>query len=64
MGQAAWQAIQLARQDSRITRNDLQNLKERFDSLVAELNKVYNRITQDSEGGMKFLYDHLHGISI
>ena len=64
MAQAAWQAIQLARQDSRITRNDLHDLEERFDSLVAELNKAYNRITQDTEGGMKFLYEHLHGISI
>ena len=26
MAQAAWQAIQLARQDSRITRNDLHDL--------------------------------------
>ena len=45
MAQAAWQAIQLTRQDSRITRNDLHDLEERFDSVVAELNKAYNRIT-------------------
>ena len=64
MAQAAWQAIQLVRQDSRITRNDLHDLEERFDFLVTELNKVYNRITQDTEGGMKFLYEHIHGISI
>ena len=64
MAQAAWQAIQLARQDSRITRNDLHDLEERFYSLVAELDKAYNRITQDTEGGMKFRYEHLHGISI
>ena len=48
----------------RITRNNLHDLEERFDSLVAELNKAYNRITQDTEGGIKFLYEHLHGISI
>ena len=64
MAQAAWQAIQLARQDSRIARNDLHDLEERFDSMVAELNKAYNRITHDTEGGMKFLNEHLHGISI
>ena len=64
MAQAAWQASQLARRDSRITRNDLYDLEERFDFLVAELNKTYNRITQDTEGGMKFLYKQLHGISI
>ena len=64
MVQAIWQAIQLARQDWRITRNDLHNLEERFDSLVGELNKAYNRITQDTEVGMKFLYEHLHSISI
>ena len=63
MDHAAWQAIQLARQDSTITRNNLHDLEERFDSLVAELNRAYNRITQDIEGGMKFLYEHLHGIS-
>ena len=64
MAQAAWQAIQLARQDSRIMRNDLHDLEERFDSLVAELIKAYNRITLDTEGGMKYLYEPLHGISI
>ena len=64
MAQAAWQAIQLARQDSRMTRNDLPDLEERFDSLVAELNKAYNRITQDTGGGIKFLYKHFHSISI
>ena len=64
MAQAAWQAIQLARQDSRITRNNLHDLEERFDSLVAELNNAYTRIKQDTERGMKFLYEHLHGISI
>ena len=64
MAQAAWQAIQLARQDTKITRNELHDLEERFDSLVGKLNKTYNRIPGDSEGGMKFLYEHLHGISI
>ena len=64
MAQAAWQAIQLARQDSRMTRNNLHDLEERFDSLVAELKKAYNRITQDTEGGMKFLYELLHSSSI
>ena len=49
IAQAAWQAIQLSRQDPRITRNNLHDLDERFDSLVAELNKAYNRITQVTE---------------
>ena len=39
-------------------------LEVRFDSLVAELNYAYRRITQDTEGGMRFLYEHLHCISI
>ena len=64
MAQAAWQAIQLARQDTRITQTELHDLEERFDSLVGELNKTYRRITDNTEGGMKFLYEHLHGISI
>ena len=64
MAQAAWQAIQLARQDSRSTANDLHDLEERLDSLVSELNKAYRKITLDTEGGMKFLHDHLLGISI
>ena len=64
MAQAVWQSIQLARQDARISREELYNLEVRFDSLVAELNNAYRRITQDTEGGMQFLYEHLHGISI
>ena len=64
MAQAAWQAIQLARQDSRIMAADLHNLEERFDSLEGELNKAYRRITTGTEGGMKFLYEHLYDISI
>ena len=64
MTQAAWQAIQLARQNPRISRSDLHNLEERFDTLVGELNKAYNRITSDTKGGMRFHYKHLHGISI
>ena len=55
MAQAAWQAIQLARQDTRIMQSELHDLEERFDSLVGELNKAYSRITDDTEGGMKFL---------
>ena len=64
IAQAAWHAIQLARQDTRITQSELHNLEERFDSLVGELNKAYTGITDDTEGGMKFLYEDLHGISI
>ena len=64
MAQADWQAIRLARQDMRITQTELHDLEERFDSLIGELNKAYRRITDDTEGGMKFLYEHLHGISI
>ena len=64
MAQAVWQSIQLARQDARISKEELYNLEVRFDSLVAVLNNVYRRITQDTEGGMRFLYEHLYGISI
>ena len=64
MAQAIWQSIQLARQDARISKEQLYNLEVRFHSLVAELNNAYRRITQDTEGGMRFLYKHLHGISI
>ena len=64
MAQATWQAIPLASQDSRIMANNLHDLEERVDSLVSELNKAYRKITQDTERGMKFLYDHLLGISI
>ena len=64
MAQASWQAIQLARQDSKITSSELHDLEERFDSLVGEPNRADNRITSDTEGGMKFLYEHHHGISI
>ena len=35
----------------------------RFDSLEAELNNAYRRITQDSKGGMQFLYKNFHAIS-
>ena len=48
----------------RITQTELHDLEERFDSLVGKLNKAYRRITDDTEEGMKFLYEHLHGISI
>ena len=64
MAQAVWQSLQLARQDQRITVSELRELEARFDSLVSELNNAYRRITYDTEGGMKFLYKHLHGISI
>ena len=64
MAQAVWQSIQLATQDVRISKEELYNLEVRFDSLVPELNNAYRRITQDTEGGMRFLYEHLHGISI
>ena len=47
-----------------MTLSELHDLKERFDSLVGELNIAYRRITDDTEGGMRFLYEHLHGISI
>ena len=39
-------------------------MEERFDSLVSELNKAYNRITSDTVGGIQCLYEVLHGISI
>ena len=64
MAQAAWQAIQLARQDARITRTELHDLEERFTSPEGELNKAYRRNTDNTKGGMKFLYEHLHSISI
>ena len=64
MAQAIWQSIQLARQDARISKEELYNLEVRFDSLVAELNNAYRRITQVTEGGMRFLYKHLNSISI
>ena len=52
MAQAVRQSIQLARQDARISEEELYNLKVRFDFLVAELNNAYRKITQDTEGGM------------
>lgn len=64
MAQAVWQTIQMARQNPSITRGELLALEERFDLLVSELNNSYRRITHDTEGGMCFLYEHLHGISI
>ena len=47
MAQTVWQSIQLARQDTRISKEELYNLEVRFDSLVAELNNAYGRITQE-----------------
>ena len=55
MTQAVWQRIQLARQDARISKEELYNLEVRFNSLVTELNNAYRRITQYTEGGMRFL---------
>ena len=49
MAQAAWQAIQLARQDTRITQAELHDMEEMFDSLVGELNKAYRRITDNTK---------------
>ena len=39
-------------------------MEVRFDSLVAELNNAYRKITLDTKGGMQFIYVHLHSISI
>ena len=64
IAQVVWQSIQLERQDQRITASELRELEARFDSLVSELNNTYRRITHDTERGMKFLYEHLHSISI
>ena len=64
MAHATWQAIQLAQPDTRITRKELDDLEERFDSLVGKLNKAYRTITNDTEGGMRFVHKHLHGTSI
>ena len=64
MAQAVWQSIQLAQQDARISKEELYNLEFRIDSLVAELNNSYRKITLDTKGGMQFLYEHLHAISI
>ena len=62
--QAIWQIIQLARQEARMSKEELSNLEVRFISLVAELNNAYRKITQDTKGGMQFLYEHLHTIAI
>ena len=35
-----------------------------FDSLLAEQNIAYNRINQDTKGGMQFLNEHLHRLGI
>ena len=64
MAQAIWQSIQLARQDTRILKEELYNLEVRFDSQVAELNNSYKKITQKTKRGMQFLYKHLQAISI
>ena len=64
MTQEVWQSILLARQDQRITASEQCELEARIDSLESELNNAYRRITHDTEGEMKFLYEHLHGISI
>ena len=64
MAQAVWQSILLAWQDARISKVELYNLEVRFDSLGAKLNNAYRKITQDTKGGMLFLYEHLHAISI
>ena len=64
LAQVVWQSIQLARQDRRITALELYELEARFDSLVSELKNAYRRITHDTEGGMKFSYEHLHSISM
>ena len=64
MAQVVWQSIQLARQDARILKEELYNLEVRFDSLVSELNNACRKITQDTKGGIQFLYEHLHAISI
>ena len=52
MAQAVWQSIQLARQNARISKEELYNLEVRFDSLVEQLNNAYMRITQDIEEEM------------
>ena len=39
-------------------------MEVRFNSLVAEVNNAYKKITQDTKRGMQFLYEHLHAISI
>ena len=47
-----------------MSKEKLYNLEVRFDSLVAEPHSAYRKITQDTKGGMQFLYEHLHTISI
>ena len=64
MAHAVWQSIQSARHNQRIMTIKLQKLEARFDYLESERNNAYRRITHDTEGGMKFLYEHLHSISI
>ena len=64
MVHAIWQSIQPARQDQKITALELRELEASFNSHVSELNNAYRRISNDTEGGMKFLYEHIHGINI
>lgn len=58
-----WNSIQLARQSTKMTEDDLQALEDRFETLTHELNVAYRKITEDTAGGMNYLHQNLHGLA-
>ena len=58
-----WNSIQLARQSTKMNEEDLQALKDRFETLTHELNVAYRKITEDTARGMNYLHQNLHGLA-
>ena len=53
----------MARFNSNLTAAELRTLEARFDTLTNGLNCAYTEITTDTQTGMQYLQQHLHGLA-
>ena len=56
-------SIQLARQSTKMNKEDLKALEDRFETLTHMLNMAYRKITKDTAGGMNYLHQNLPGLA-